>query len=179
MSMTATSSASASTEVDALGRRLVRWPPVTDDIGAFATPSYPQPAIRRAIVTRAKQALLDDVRKLVLRGVEPSLDGLHRGPTPASLAIAEQLVSSLPDDVTVPTVSLPDDGEITFSWQTTDETGERWRAVLAIAPDSEVECFVRRRSDHQPAVHFRTEDGMALFGLPDNIENALCAHWRA
>ena len=130
-------------------------------------------------MTRAKQALLDDVRKLVLRGVEPRPDGLHCDPSAASLAIAEQLISSLPDDVTMPSVSLPDDGEITFSWQATDEAGERWRAVLAIAPDSELECFVRRCRDHQAAVHFRTHDGTGLFGLPDDVETALRTHWRA
>ena len=152
MSVTATSSASVITEADALGLH---------------------------IVTRTKQALLDDVRKLVLRGVEPRLDELHCGPTSVSVAIAKRLISSLPDDVTMPSVSLPDDGEITFSWQTTDEAGERRRAVLAVAPDSEVEFFVRRRSDHRPAVHFRTDDGKALFGLPDDVENALRTHWRA
>lgn len=105
-------------------------------------------------MARAKQALLDDVRKLVLRGVEPRPDGLHCGPSAASLAIAEQLISSLPDDVTMPSVSLPDDGEITFSWQATDEAGERWRAVLAIAPDSELECFVRRCEITKPQFIF-------------------------
>ena len=130
-------------------------------------------------MTRAKQVLLDDVRKLVLRGVEPRPDGLHRSPSTASLAIAARLISSLPDDVTMPSVSLPDDGEITFSWQTTDETGERWRAVLAIAPGSEVECFVRRHRDHQATVHVRTSDGMALSRLPADMETALRLHWRA
>lgn len=130
-------------------------------------------------MTRAKQALLDDVRKLALRGIEPRPDGLHCGPSTASLAIAEQLISSLPDEVTMPSVSLPDDGEITFSWQATDEIGERWRAVLAIAPDSEVECFVRRCRDHQAAVQFRTNDGTGLLGLPDDVETALRTHWRA
>ena len=134
-------------------------------------------AIGHAIVTRAKQALLDDVRTLVLRGPEPRPDGLHISPTAASFAIAEQLISSLPDDVAMPSVSLPDDGEITFSWQTMDEAGERWRAVLAIAPDSEVECFVRRRQDHRPTVHFREEDGAVR--LPSDIVNALRSHWRA
>lgn len=131
------------------------------------------------IVTRAKQALLDDVRKLILQGVEPRMDGLHNSPTAASLATAEQLISSLPDDVARPSVSLPDDGEITFSWQAVDETGERWRAVLAIAPDSEVECFVRRRQDHKPTVHFREEAGAAPFALPSDIVRALRSHWRA
>ena len=154
MSMTATSSASVNTEADALGQR-------------------------PHVVARTKQALLEDVRKLVLRGVEPRSDELHCGPTSVSVAIAKRLISSLPDDVTMPSVSLPDDGEITFSWQTTDEAGERWRAVLAVAPDSEVEFFVRRRSNHQPAAHFRTEDGRALFGLPDSVQSALRTHWRA
>ena len=131
-----------------------------------------------AIVTRAKRALLDDVRKLVLLGVQPRPDGLHINPTAASLAIAEQLISSLPDDVAMPSVSLPDDGEITFSWQTMDETGERWRAVLAIAPDSEVECFVRRSRDQKPTVHFQEEGGAAPFGLPSQVLSALRSHWR-
>ena len=179
MSMTATSSASVNTEVDTLRRRLVRWPPVVDDIDAFATPSEPQPAIGSTIITRAKQALLDDVRQLVLRGVEPRPDGLHCGPSAGSLAIAEQLISSLPDDVTMPSVSLPDDGEITLSWQTTDDTGEQCRTVLAIAPDSEVECFVRRRLAHQLVVHFRTQDGAVLFELPNDIVKALRIHWPA
>ena len=122
--------------------------------------------------------LLDDVHKLVLRGVEPRPDGLHRNPTAASLAIAERLIASFPDDVAMPAVCLPDDGEITFSWRTTDDTGEHWRAVLAIAPDSEVECFVRRRSDHRPAAHFQTEDGAALFGLPGDIARTLRSYWR-
>lgn len=179
MSMTATSSASVTPESGVPARRLVRWPPVVDDIGAFATTSDSQPAIGPTVIARAKQALLDDVRKLVLLGVEPRPDGLHCDPSTASLAIAEQLISSLPDDVTMPSVSLPDDGEITFSWQATDETGEHWRAVLAVAPDSEVECFVRRHRDHQAVVHFQTNDGTVLFGLPDNIETALRTHWRA
>lgn len=174
MSMTA----SSASEAHALGRRLVRWPPVVDDIGAFAAPTDTQPAIRPAIVTRAKQALLDDVRTLILRGVEPRLDGLHRGPTAASLAIAEQLISSLPEDVAMPSVSLPDDGEITFAWQAMDEAGERLRIVLAVAPDCEVECFVRRRTDRQPAAHFRTKDGADLFGLPENIVSALRDYWQ-
>lgn len=179
MSMTATSLASVNTEAGAVARRFVRWPPVVDEPGAFVTPSDTNPVIGPAIVSRAKQALLDNVRTLILRGVAPRPDELHRSPSAESLAIAEQLISSLPDDVTMPSVSLPDDGEITFSWQTTDETGERWRAVLAIAPDSEVECFVRRLQDHKPTVHFRKEAGAAPFALPSDIVSALRSHWRA
>ena len=130
-------------------------------------------------VARAKQALLDDLRKLVLRGVEPRPDGLECSPTEHSLAVAEQLVLSLPDDVAMPSASLPDDGEITFAWQALDDQGERWRAVLAIAPDSEVECFVRRSTDHRPATHFRTRAGVGPLSLPDYIVSALRVHWRA
>ena len=169
---------SVNTEVGAVGRRLVPWPPVLGEPSAFVTPADPKPAIVPAIVTRAKQALLDDVRKLVLQGVDPRPDGLEISPTAPSLTIAEQLISSLPDDVAIPSVCLPDDGEITFSWQIQDEAGERWRAVLAIAPDSEVECFVRKRGDDKPVAHFRTDDGVATFCLPDNILCALRAHWR-
>lgn len=129
-------------------------------------------------MTPDREALLVDVRRLVLRGVEPRPDGLHRSPTAASLAIAERLIASLPDDVETPTVCLPDDGEITFSWQTADDTGEHWRAVLAIAPDSEVECFVRRRPDQHPVAHFRSEVGVALAGMPEDIVSALRSHWR-
>ena len=68
-------------------------------------------------VAKAKQALLDELRKLVLRGVEPRPDGLECSPTEHSLAVAEQLVLSLPDDVAMPSASLPDDGEITFAWR--------------------------------------------------------------
>lgn len=131
------------------------------------------------IIAKPKRTLLDDVRKLVLRGVEPRPDGLERSPTEHSLAVAEQLVLSLPDDLAMPSASLPDDGEITFSWQTVDNQGERWRAVLAIAPDSEVECFVRRRTKNRPVAHFRTDAGVEQFGLPDDIVNALRTHWRA
>ena len=176
--MFATSLTSVTTEIHVRGRRLVRWPAEEGEKGAFVTPPDLRPIIGPAIVTRAKQALLDDVRKLVLLGVQPRPDGLHINPTAASLAIAEQLISSLPDDVAMPYVSLPDDGEITFSWQTMDETGERWRAVLAIAPDSEVECFVRRGRDHKPSVHFREEGGAAPFGLPSQVLSALRSHWR-
>ena len=125
-----------------------------------------------------QEALLENVRKLVLQGVEARPDGLHRSPTGASLAIAERLIASLPDDVAMPAACLPDDGEITFSWRTTDDADEHWRAVLAIAPDSEVECFVRRRSDHRPVAHFRTDEGAALLGLPEDIVHALRSHWR-
>ena len=131
------------------------------------------------IIAKPKQTLLDDVRKLVLRGVEPRPDGLERSPTEHSLAVAEQLVLSLPDDLAMPSASLPDDGEITFSWQTVDNQGERWRAVLAIAPDSEVECFVRRRTDNRPVAHFQTDAGIEQFGLPDRIVDALRTHWLA
>ena len=178
--MIATSLTRVNTEVSAVGRRLVPWPPIVDEPSAFVTPSDPKPAIGPAIVNRAKQALLDDLRKLILQGAEQRPDGLDSSsPTAASLAIAEQLISSLPDHVAMPSVCLPDDGEITFSWQTKDEVGEHWRAVLVIAPDSEVECFVRKRSDHKAVVHFRTEDGVATFGLPDKILHALHTHWPA
>ena len=131
------------------------------------------------IVARPKQALLDDLRKLILRGVDPRPDGLECSPTEHSLAVAERLILSLPDDVAMPSASLPDDGEITLSWQAVDKQGERWRAVLAIAPDSEVECFVRRRTDHRPVAHYRTNAGNMPFCLPDHIVNVLRAHWRA
>lgn len=131
------------------------------------------------IVARPKQALLDDLRKLILRGVDPRPDGLECSPTEHSLAVAERLILSLPDDVAMPSASLPDDGEITLSWQSVDNQGERWRAVLAIAPDSEVECFVRRRTDHRPVAHYRTSTGNVPFCLPDHIVNVLRAHWRA
>ena len=134
---------------------------------------------RAAIIAKPKQALLDDLRELVLRGVEPRADGLERNPTADSLAVAERLVLSLPDDVAMPSASLPDDGEITLAWQTVDDQGERWRAVLAIAPDSEVECFVRRRTDHRPVAHYRTNAEIVPHCLPDHIVNALRAHWRA
>ena len=131
------------------------------------------------IGARPKQALLDDLRKLFLRGVDPRPDGLECNPTEDSLAVAERLILSLPDDVAMPSASLPDDGEITLSWQSVDNRGERWRTVLAIAPDSEVECFVRRRTDHRPVAHYRTNAGIAPFCLPDHIVNVLRAHWRA
>ena len=130
------------------------------------------------IVSRPKQALLDDLRKLTLRGVERRSDGLECSPTERNLSVAEQLVLSLPDDVAMPSASLPDDGEITLSWQAEDGHGERWRAILAIAPDSEVECFVRRRADHRPVAHFRANAGVRSFRLPDHIVSALRAHWR-
>ena len=132
----------------------------------------------RASIAKPKQALLDDLRKLVGHGVEPRPDGLERNPTAHSLAVAERLVLSLPDDVAMPSASLPDDGEITLAWQTVDDQGERWRAVLAIAPDSEVECFVRRRTDHRPVAHYRTSAEVVPFCLPEHIVSALRAHWR-
>ena len=133
---------------------------------------------RPTIIAKPKQALLDDLRKLILRGVEPRPDGLERNPTERSLAVAERLVLSLPDDVAMPSASLPDDGEITLAWDAVDDQGERWRAVLAIAPDSEVECFVRRCTDHQPVAHYRTSAENVPYCLPDHIANALRAHWR-
>ena len=126
---------------------------------------------------RAKRALLDDLRRLVLQGVEPRRDGLERSPTEGGLAVAEQLISSIHDDTAMPSVSLPDDGEITFSWQTADDADEQWRCVLAIAPDSEVECFVRRRSDHRPTAHFRAEGGGGPLKLPDDIVCMMRDHW--
>ena len=161
------------------GCRLLPWPLVAEPTGPFDIPPRARPEGYPVIIAGPKQTLLDDVRKLVLRGVEPRPDGLERSPTEHSLAVAEQLVLSLPDDLAMPSASLPDDGEITFSWQTVDNQGERWRAVLAIAPDSEVECFVRRRTKNRPVAHFRTDAGVEQFGLPDDIVNALRTHWRA
>ena len=159
--------------------RLVPWSPAAEPWSAFGTPPDGRPERRPAIIARPKQALLDDLRKLILHGVESRSDGLERSPTEHSLAVAEQLVLSLPDDLELPSASLPDDGEITLSWQALDNQGERWRAVLAIAPDSEVECFVRRRTDNRPVAHFRTNAGVGPFGLPDHIVDALRTHWLA
>ena len=179
MALIATNPTSIDSEPRVPARRLVPWPLAGEPSDAFDTSADGQPDKHPAIVARAKQALLDDLRKLVLRGVEPRPDGLECSPTEHSLAIAEQLVLSLPDDVAMPSASLPDDGEITFAWQAVEDRGERWRAVLAIAPDSEVECFVRRSTDHRPATHFRTRTGVGPFGLPDDVVSALRAHWGA
>lgn len=132
---------------------------------------------RPPAVARAKQALLDDLRILVLQGVEPRPDGLERSPSAESLAVAEKLLYWLPDDIELPTACLPDDGEITFSWRTSDDEREGWRAMLAISPDLEVECFVRRSSEN-PAVHFIEENGADIIDLPAEIEEALRARWQ-
>ena len=108
----------------------------------------------------AKQAVLDDLRGLVLRGVEPRADELARNPSADSVTVAERLIRSLPHDIAMPTVCLPDDGEITFSWQSSEPDGETWRALLAIAPNLEVECFVRRCSDLRPVAHFFEHNGL-------------------
>ena len=129
-------------------------------------------------ITKAKQAVLDDLRGLVLQEVEPRADELERNPSAKSLAVAERLILSLPDDIAMPTVCLPDDGEITFCWQASDPNGENWRALLAIAPNSEVECFVRRCSDQRPMAHFFEHDGTDLVGLSAEIESALRSHWQ-
>lgn len=129
------------------------------------------------VVARAKQALLDDLRILVLQGVEPRPDGLERSPSAESLAVAEKLLYWLPDDIELPTACLPDDGEITFSWQTSDDEREDWRAMLAISPDLEVECFVRRSSEN-PTAHYIEEDGADIIELPAEIEEALRARWQ-
>ena len=132
-----------------------------------------------SVVVRAKQALLDDLRTLVLEGVEPRADGLERAPTADSLTLAERLLRWLPDDIDLPTVCLPDDGEITFTWQPAKSDGGDWRATLAIAPDLEVECFVRRRSDQAAAAHFNADDCSEINELPVEIEDALRAHWQS
>lgn len=130
------------------------------------------------LVARAKQALLDDLRILVLQGVEPRPDGLERSPSAESLAVAEKLLYWLPDDIELPTACLPDDGEITFSWQTSDSEREGWRAMLAISPDLEVECFVRRSSESPTTAHFIEENGANIIELPAEIEEALRARWQ-
>ena len=177
--MTVTSPAGVINPDRSSGCRLLPWPPAAKLPDSFGIPPGGRPEGHPAIIAKPKQALLDDLRKLILRGVEPRPDGLECSPTEHSLAVAEQLVRSLPDDVAMPSASLPDDGEITLSWQAVDDQGERWRAVLAIAPDSEVECFVRRRTDHRPAAHFRTRAEAGLLALPDQIVNALRSRWRA
>ena len=177
MPMTATSSISVGSEPRIPQRRLVPLSTHAADVGAFSGPAEATPKVRPVTLARAKQALLDDLRRLVLQGVEPRQDGLECSPTEGSLAVAEQLISSLHDDVAMPSVSLPDDGEITFSWQTVDDAGEQWRCVLVIAPDSEVECFVRRRSDHRPTAHFRAEGGVGPLKLPDDIVRMVRSHW--
>ena len=101
-----------------------------------------------------KRLLLDNLHSLVRQGATPRQDKLERNPSADSVALAERLVLSLPDDIAVPDVCLPDDGEITFSWKTVDSDGVRWCALLAIGSDLDVECFVRRSADHQPEVHF-------------------------
>ena len=179
MALTAYSPASSDVEPRVPSRRLVPWPPAAEPSAAFGLRPNGGPDGHPAIVTKQKQALLDDLRKLILQGVEPRPDGLECSPTEHSLAVAEQLVLSLPDDLELPSASLPDDGEITLSWQALDNQGERWRAVLAIAPDSEVECFVRRRTDHRPAARYRTKAEAGPLTLPDHIVNALRSHWRA
>ena len=179
MAMTAHNTAGIESERRTPPVRLVPLPPDTKPSDTFNTPPDGRPEGRVAIATRPKQALLDDMRKLVLQGADPRPDGLECNPTEHSLAVAEQMVLSLPDDLEMPSASLPDDGEITLSWQALDNQGERWRAVLAIAPDSEVECFVRCRTKNRPVAHFRTNAGVGPFGLPDDIVNALRTHWRA
>ena len=134
-------------------------------------------AIRPSAVAKAKQALLDDLRILVLQGVEPRPDGLERSPSPESLAVAEKLLCWLPDDIELPTACLPDDGEITFSWRTGDSEHEGWRAMLAISPDLEVECFVRRSSE-DPTAHFVEQNGADIIELPAEIAEALRARWQ-
>ena len=179
MTVTATSPAGAINADRSSRCRLVPWPPTAKPSITGGIPPDGRPEGHPAIIAKQKQALLDDLRKLILQGVEPRPDGLECSPTEHSLAVAEQLVRSLPDDVAMPSASLPDDGEITLSWQAVDDQGEHWRAVLAIAPDSEVECFVRCRTDHRPAARYRTKAEAGPLALPDYIVNALRTHWQA
>jgi len=150
--------------------------PISESPHAFAKPRDERMDLRPPAVARAKQALLDDLRILVLQGVEPRPDGLERSPSAESLAVAEKLLYWLPDDIELPTACLPDDGEITFSWQTSDSDRGGWRAVLAISPDLEVECFVRRSSEN-PTAHFIEENGADIIELPTKVEEALRARW--
>ena len=151
--------------------------PISESTQAFAKPRDERVDLRPPVVARAKQALLDDLRILVLQGVEPRPDGLERSPSAESLAVAEKLLCWLPDDIELPTACLPDDGEITFSWQTSDGEPEDWRAMLAISPDLEVECFVTRSSEN-PTAHFIVENGADIVDLPTEIEEALRARWQ-
>ena len=70
----------------------------------------------------AKQAVLDDLLGLVLQGPGTRADELVRSPSADSVTVAERLIRSLPDDIAMPTVCLPDDGETTFSWQSSEPT---------------------------------------------------------
>lgn len=151
--------------------------PISESPLAFAKPRNERIDIHPPVVARAKQALLDDLRILVLQGVEPRPDGLERSPSAESLAVAEKLLYWLPDDIELPSACLPDDGEITFSWQTNDSERDGWRAMLAISPDLEVECFVRRSSE-DPTAHFIEKNGADIIELPAEIEEALRARWQ-
>ncbi len=144
---------------------------------AFSPLMEGQPNLLLAGVAVSKRSLLDDLRWLVLQGVAPRQDELERNPTADSVALAERLVLSLPDDIAMPKVCLPDDGEITFSWKAVDGDGVRWRALLAVGRDLDVECFVRRSADHLPQVHFADDCGVDMICLPDDMVAALRAHW--
>lgn len=151
--------------------------PISESPEGFPKSRDERMDLRPPVVARAKQALLDDLRILVLQDVEPRPDGLERSPSAESLAVAEKLLCWLPDDIELPTACLPDDGEITFSWQTSDGEHESWRAMLAISPDLEVECFVRRSSE-DPTAHFIEQNGADIIDLPAEIEEALRARWQ-
>ena len=121
--------------------------------------------------------MLDELRTLVLQGVEPRPDGLEKAPTADSLALAEKLLLSLPDGMALPSVGIPDDGEVTFSWRAVDNNGERWSAGLAVAPNMEVEGFVRSRTNNHTEAGFLVERGDDLLELPNEMVEALQRHW--
>ena len=176
--MKAQTSSKPADEPDESSLILVPLPDHAHEDGFASSPLMEgQPNLPPPGMAMAKRSLLDNLRWLVLQGVAPRQDALERNPTADSVALAERLVLSLPDDIAMPEVCLPDDGEITFSWKAIDSGGVRWRALLAIGIDLDVECFIRRSAEHQPEAHFTDDCGADLTGLPDDIVAALRRHW--
>ena len=127
-----------------------------------------------------QQKFLVDLQALLIRGdylrdVPDNPD--NRAPAQEACDLAARLVLSLPDDIRLPDVSPPDEGELIFTWRTLGDDEDAWRGTLIVTPDLEVVGFVRQRFVQDPESFFTEKDGSELIELPDDFVQSLRAHW--
>lgn len=128
-----------------------------------------------------KAALIDELHELLRKDVPPHLryDGVYVEPTTASVELAERLIHNLPENVELPDVCVPDDGEITFSWESEDDQGVRWNAGLMISPECEVSGHVVSHPRSDP-LFFEFDGSVSVDGAEElsAFMQAVTTHWR-
>lgn len=127
-----------------------------------------------------REKFIEHIRELCGKDRSPDLcySGEHIKPPESSVRTAEYVIRNLPENVQMPRVCVPEDGDICFSWKA-KEGDSLWKAALTVGPDRDVAGYVGSDTDRASYVPFEgvsEDDGTVE--LDPRFVRAMIEHWR-